>query len=51
MLYHLTDGIFPGKIAFGPTGSGAHAAVEYVEIDSVIDVAKIFEMVIHNFCG
>jgi acetylornithine deacetylase len=38
-------------VAFGPTGSGAHAAVEYVEIDSVIDVARIFEMVIHNFCG
>jgi acetylornithine deacetylase len=38
-------------VAFGPTGSGAHAAVEYVEIDSVIDAAKIFEMVIQNFCG
>lgn len=38
-------------VAFGPVGSGSHAAVEYVEVDSVIDAAKIFERVIHGFCG
>ena len=38
-------------VAFGPAGSGAHAAVEYVEVDSVIEAARIFERVIHRFCG
>ena len=38
-------------VAFGPIGSGSHAAIEYVDIDSVIDVACIFEKVIHKFCG
>ena len=38
-------------VAFGPTGSGAHAAVEYVEVDSVISAARILERAIHRFCG
>jgi acetylornithine deacetylase len=38
-------------VAFGPVGSGAHAAVEYVDVDSVVDTARIFEKVIHKFCG
>jgi acetylornithine deacetylase len=38
-------------VAFGPVGSGAHAAVEYVEVDSVVDTARILEKVIHRFCG
>jgi acetylornithine deacetylase len=38
-------------VAFGPVGSGAHAAVEYVDVDSVVDAARIFEKVIHKFCG
>jgi acetylornithine deacetylase len=38
-------------VAFGPTGSGAHAAVEYVEVDSVISSARILERAIHRFCG
>ncbi len=38
-------------VAFGPVGSGAHAAVEYVEVDSVVDAARILEKVIHRFCG
>ena len=38
-------------VAFGPTGSGAHAAVEYVELDSVVDAAKIFELTTLRYCG
>jgi acetylornithine deacetylase len=38
-------------VAFGPVGSGAHAAVEYVEVDSVVDTAKVLENVVHRFCG
>lgn len=38
-------------VAFGPSGSGAHAAVEYVEIDSVIYNAMILERVIPSLCG
>lgn len=38
-------------VAFGPKGFGAHAAVEYVELDSVFDAAKILERAIKGFCG
>lgn len=38
-------------VAFGPTGSGAHAAVEYVELDSVVEAAKVFELTAVRFCG
>jgi acetylornithine deacetylase len=38
-------------VAFGPIGEGIHAAVECVNTDSVIDTAKILELVIMKFCG
>ncbi len=38
-------------VSFGPTGSGAHAAVEYVEVDSVVKAAQVLELVVHRFCG
>jgi acetylornithine deacetylase len=38
-------------VAFGPVGSGAHSAVEYVEVDSVVKAARTLERVVHRFCG
>jgi acetylornithine deacetylase len=38
-------------VAFGPVGEGIHAAVECVHADSVIDTARILELVIMKFCG
>ena len=38
-------------VAFGPGGWGAHAAEEYVDIDSVIDAAKILERAVLLYCG
>jgi len=38
-------------VAFGPRGAGAHAAVEYVELDSVINTARIMELTTVRFCG
>ncbi|MBQ04932.1 acetylornithine deacetylase [Candidatus Bathyarchaeota archaeon] len=38
-------------VAFGPVGSGSHAAVEYVDIDSVVNTARVLERVVHRFCG
>jgi acetylornithine deacetylase len=38
-------------VAFGPTGGGAHAAIEYVELESVVDAAKVVESTILRFCG
>ncbi len=38
-------------VGFGPIGSGAHAAVEYVDINSVIDTARVLEKVIQQFCS
>jgi len=38
-------------VAFGPTGGGAHAATEYVELESVVDAAKVIESTILRFCG
>ncbi len=38
-------------VAYGPKGEGAHAAVEYVEVDSVVEAAKVLEKAIMRFCG
>jgi acetylornithine deacetylase len=38
-------------VAFGPVGSGSHAAVEYVEIDSVLEAARVLEKTVRRFCG
>jgi acetylornithine deacetylase len=38
-------------VAFGPIGSGSHAAIEYVDIGSVIDTARVLEKVITQFCS
>ena len=38
-------------VAFGPVGSGSYAAVEYVDIDSVVNTARVLERVVHRFCG
>ncbi|MCH8907621.1 MAG: ArgE/DapE family deacylase [Candidatus Heimdallarchaeota archaeon] len=38
-------------VLIGPDGDGAHAAVEYVEIESVENIAKILEKVVLEFCG
>jgi acetylornithine deacetylase len=37
-------------VAFGPKGFGAHAAEEWVELNSLINAAKVQEHVIKNFC-
>lgn len=38
-------------VAFGPLGEGSHAAVEYVELASVIDVSEILKQTAIRFCG
>jgi len=37
-------------VNFGPRGIGSHAAMEYVELDSVLDAARILEQTIVQFC-
>ena len=37
-------------VNFGPRGTGSHAAMEYVELDSVLDAARILEQTIVQFC-
>ncbi len=38
-------------VAYGPAGDGAHSAVEWVDLDTVIEAAKVQELVIRRFCG
>jgi acetylornithine deacetylase len=38
-------------LIFGPDGSGAHARVEYADLESVVKTAEIFARVISDFCG
>jgi acetylornithine deacetylase len=38
-------------VNFGPTGAGAHSAVEYVEVESVMTSARILELAAIDFCG
>ncbi|NQT08248.1 ArgE/DapE family deacylase [Candidatus Bathyarchaeota archaeon] len=38
-------------VCHGPTGSGAHAKSEWVNLESVVKVAKVHEYAIREFCG
>jgi acetylornithine deacetylase len=38
-------------VVFGPTGHGIHTTEEWVEIDSVISLARILTRTIIEFCG
>lgn len=38
-------------VIFGPSGAGAHAAVEYVDISSVLDVARVLKRTALQFCS
>lgn len=37
-------------VAYGPSGDGAHAAIEWVDLDSVYDAARVQELVLRRFC-
>ncbi|HEX2204122.1 MAG TPA: M20/M25/M40 family metallo-hydrolase [Longimicrobium sp.] len=38
-------------VVFGPTGGGAHAEVEWVELDSVVQVADVLARAAAEYCG
>jgi len=38
-------------ISYGPSGDGAHAKEEWVNLKSVVDVARVQEYVLRSFCG
>ncbi len=38
-------------VVIGPTGGGAHAAEEWVELESVVRVARILVRAVVTFCG
>jgi len=38
-------------VIFGPSGDGAHAAVEWVSLASVIDAAQVLAQLAAGFCG
>jgi acetylornithine deacetylase len=38
-------------VVFGPAGAGAHAALEWVELDSVIQMAEILARTAAAYCG
>jgi acetylornithine deacetylase len=38
-------------VIFGPTGEGAHAAVEWVDLDSVERCTAVLVETITSFCG
>ncbi|HET7265375.1 MAG TPA: ArgE/DapE family deacylase [bacterium] len=38
-------------VVFGPSGEGAHAAVEYVDLPSVVTCAQVYAETIAAFCG
>ncbi len=38
-------------VIFGPSGAGAHAAIEYVDISSVLDVAHVLKRTALQFCS
>lgn len=46
----LKDAGIPTAV-FGPTGAGAHSAVEWVDFDSVVDASKVLARAIARFCA
>jgi acetylornithine deacetylase len=38
-------------VDFGPTGAGAHEAVEWVDLESVVDCARVLVAATENFCA
>lgn len=38
-------------VVFGPVGGGAHAAVEWVDLDSVVSVAEVLAHSARSYCG
>ena len=36
---------------YGPSGAGAHEAVEWVDLDSIVNCAKVLVKTAWNFCG
>jgi len=38
-------------VDFGPAGAGAHESVEWVELDSVVDCARVLVETARTFCG
>ncbi|MCX6656130.1 MAG: ArgE/DapE family deacylase [Candidatus Bathyarchaeota archaeon] len=38
-------------VAYGPAGGGDHAAIEWVDLETVMDAARVQELVIRRFCG
>jgi acetylornithine deacetylase len=38
-------------VNYGPSGGGAHAAVEWVDLDSVARCAQVLEAAAVRFCG
>ncbi len=38
-------------VIFGPSGDGEHAAIEYVDVESVITTAKVLVQTIMDFCN
>jgi acetylornithine deacetylase len=45
----LTEAGIP-TVIFGPSGDGPHAAVEYVDFDSVVRTTKILIELLVDFC-
>ena len=38
-------------LLLGPTGDGAHEDVEWVDLDSVVTVARVLARVAEGYCG
>lgn len=38
-------------VNYGPAGAGAHEAIEWVDLDSVVDVARVLVATARTFCG
>ena len=46
----MVDAGIPTAV-FGPSGEGAHAALEWVDLSSVVTAARVMRAAILDFCG
>lgn len=55
VAYWMDAAVFAGAgiptVNYGPLGDGAHAAVEWVDVASLVECARVYLAASHAFCG
>ncbi len=48
---HVVAGAGVTPLIHGPSGASAHGADEWVDVESIVDTAKVFAVTAVDYCG